>query len=77
MINALKRGLKQKLEVESSLNIIAIILNAISFGIAGVGIHTKIATAIGSIADFDDVHCVEEVESLSTDAKTWIEHCRC
>ena len=48
-INELKRGMKRKLAVESSVGLVGAVLNAISFGIAGSAFQGALATTIGNI----------------------------
>ena len=66
-INELKRGMKRKLAVESSVGLVGAVLNAISFGVAGFALQGAMATTIGNIVDFGDYKHIQTVVNCSND----------
>ena len=68
-VNRLKEGLKRKLAVESCVGFMSVILNTVSFGVAGSALQGAISATVGSIVDFGDVSHIREVASSCPTSK--------
>ena len=73
-VNRLKEGLKRKLAVESCVGFMSVILNTVSFGVAGSALQGAISVTVGSIVDFGDISHIREVASSCPTSKEFVAH---